>query len=448
VRYHDGRGRRPAHWQRRPLKLAVVLALIQVLGSMAAQRGQPEARPLDLLGYALLVIGPLAMELRLRWRVPALVGTMVATAAYFTLRYPHGPAFLAALFAVFGAVRAGHRVAVWVLTGLAYLTYVFAGRLVGGDLAQHFAQPGPARAVLVATWLAILLAVAETVRMQTAHFAEVGRTRTEQRRRQASEERLRIARELHDVLGHHLSLINVQASVGLHLMDERPEQARASLAAIKQASAEALREVRSVLAALRPDEESAPRAPTPGLADLPRLVADVTGAGLTVDVVTEGATRPLPAEVDRAALRLIQEALTNVRRHAGPGAAAVVTVTYGDDDLVVRIRDHGQGGPAGDGAGLTGMSERVAALRGDFAAGPHDDGGFEVYARLPAMAASGRSEAESAVKRPEPGSMAASGRSEAESAVKRPEPGSMAASGRSEAESAVKRPEPGSTVPS
>jgi signal transduction histidine kinase len=372
------------HWQRRPLKLPVVLALIQVLGSMAAQRGQPEARPLDMLGYALLVLGPLAMDFRLRWRVPALVVTMGAMAAYFTLRYPHGPAFLAALFAVVGAVRAGHRVAVWVLSGLAYLTYVFAGRLVGGDLAQ----PGLGRAVLVLTWLAIVLAVAETVRVQTAHFDEIGRTRTEQRRRQASEERLRIARELHDVLGHHLSLINVQASVGLHLMDERPEQARASLTAIKQASAEALREVRSVLAALRPDDESAPRAPAPGLADLPRLVADVTGAGLTVDVVTEGAARPLPAEVDRAALRLVQEALTNVRRHAGSGAAAVVTVTYGEDDLVLRIRDDGHGGPAGDGAGLTGMSERVAALRGEFAAGPHGEGGFEVYARLPATVSS------------------------------------------------------------
>ncbi len=392
------------HWQRRPLKLPLVLAVIQVLGSMAALRGQPAARPLDMLGYALLVIGPLAMELRLRWRVPALVVTMAVTTAYFALRYPHGPAFLAALFSVFGAVRAGHRVAVWVLTGLGYATYVFAGRLFDHGLAQ----PSLGRAVLVATWIAIILAVTESVRVRSAQFAEASRARTEQRRRQASEERLRIARELHDVLGHHLSLINVQAGVGLHLMDERPEQARVALAAIKQASAEALREVRSVLAALRPEDESAPRTPAPGLADLPRLVADVTGAGLPVEVVTEGEPRPLPAEVDRAALRVVQEALTNVRRHAGPGAAAVVTIAYRDDDVVVRVRDDGHsgdaadgyGGLAADGAGLTGMSERVAALRGDFAAGPGDDGGFEVYARLPA-AASGRSAAESAVKRPE-----------------------------------------------
>jgi len=407
--------------------LPAILALIQVLGSSAAGARQPEARLLDLLGYAFLLAGPLALTVRHRWRVPALVVTIGATTAYFTLGYPHGPGFLAALVAVFGAVRAGHRVLVWVLAAGAYATYAFAGRLVDGGLAQ----PSLGRAVLVATWIAVALAVAESVRVRSAHFAEVSRTRTEQRRRQASEERLRIARELHDVLGHHLSLINVQAGVGLHLMDERPEQARVALTAIKQASAEALREVRSVLAALRPEDESAPRAPAPGLADLPGLVADVTGAGLPVEVVTEGAARPLPAEVDRAALRVVQEALTNVRRHAGPAAAAVVTIAYRENDLVVRVRDDGRVRPGEadhDGAGLTGMAERIAALRGDFAAGPHSDGGFEVYARLPTPAASGRSEAESAVKRPEPDGTAASGRSEAESAVKRPEPDGTAVS--------------------
>src|SRR5262249_44519529 len=152
-----------------------------------------------------------------------------------------------------------------------------------------------------------------------------------------------------------LSLINVQAGVGLHLMDERPEQARAALTAIKQASAEALREVRSVLSALRPEEETAPRAPAPGLAALPQLVADVTAAGLAVRTGTEGTVRPLPAEVDRAALRVVQEALTNVRRHAGPGAAAVVTVAYREDDLVVSVCDDGAGGPMNmDGAGIPG----------------------------------------------------------------------------------------------
>jgi signal transduction histidine kinase len=366
--------------------LPAILALIQVLGSRAAEAGQPEARPLDLLGYVFLLAAPLAMVVRHRWRLPALVVTIAATTAYFTLGYPHGPGFLAALFSVFGAVRVGHRVVPWVLAVAAYATYVFAGRLFDSGLAQ----PGVGRAVLVGTWIVVVLSAAESARVRTAQMAEVSRTRTEQRRRQASEERLRIARELHDVLGHHLSLINVQAGVGLHLMDERPEQARAALTAIKQASAEALREVRSVLAALRPEDESAPRAPAPGLAHLPDLVADVTAAGLAVETVTEGESRPLPAEVDRAALRVVQEALTNVRRHAGPGAVAVVTIAYGENDLVVRVRDNGRGeldGPA-DGAGLTGMSERVAALRGDFSAGPRDEGGFEVYARLPTSAAS------------------------------------------------------------
>jgi signal transduction histidine kinase len=358
-----------------------ILALIQVLGTTGAAHREPAARPLDLLGYALLLAGPLALAVRRRWRVPAIVVAIVSAGAYFTLGYPEGPGFLAALYGAVSGVRAGHRVLVWVLGGAAYTSYVFLGRVLDG---VQLSRPALGHAVLVGTWLVVVLAVAESVRVRSAHFAEMARSRTEQRRRLASEERLRIARELHDVLGHHLSLINVQAGVGLHLMDERPEQARAALTAIKQASAEALREVRSVLSALRPADESAPRAPAPGLADLPGLLADVTGAGLPVELVVEGTARSLPAEVDRAALRVAQEALTNVRRHAGPGAAAVVTVIYGEDEVMLRVRDDGRGGVVtGDGAGIPGMRERVAALGGDFVAWPRPEGGFEVYARLP-----------------------------------------------------------------
>jgi signal transduction histidine kinase len=224
--------------------------------------------------------------------------------------------------------------------------------------------------------------------------AEQERAAEEQQRRQASDERLRIARELHDVLGHHLSLINVQAGVGLHLIDERPEQARAALSAIKQASSEALREVRSVLAALRPEAEAAPRAPAPGLADVPDLVA---GAGLPVDLTIEGTPEDLPPEVDRAAYRIVQEALTNVRRHAGPDATATLVVGYRPDRLDVQVSDDGIGVPvshdgavshdSADGAepgnGIAGMRERATALGGTLHAGPRDDGGFEVVARLP-----------------------------------------------------------------
>jgi signal transduction histidine kinase len=386
----------------------VFLALIQVLGSQtAAHRTGVE---LPLLGYALLLAGPLALLVRRRARPVSLVVAMGAATAYFTLGYPFGPGFLAALVAVIGALVAGYRVLTWVVVGAAYLTYALTGVFVSS--AVH---PSPGRLITVGAWLLGVVAVGEAIRVRTAHFAELMRARAERekavadqeharvehRRRQASEERLRIARELHDVLGHHLSLINVQAGVGLHLMDERPEQARAALSAIKEASAEALREVRSVLGALRPDDESPPRAPAPSLsgtqdpaqvAGLRALVAEVNAAGPKVKLEVSGTPHALPAGVDRAAYRVVQEALTNVRRHAGAGAVATVRLAYGDHELVAYIADDGSqrtagssadGPDSGGGTGIAGMRQRVEALDGEFRAGPRAEGGFEVYARFP-----------------------------------------------------------------
>ena len=210
--------------------------------------------------------------------------------------------------------------------------------------------------------------------------------REEESRRRASEERLRIARELHDALGHHISLINVQAGVALHLMDERPEQARTALSAIKQASKEALTELRSVLDVLRQVDEQAPRTPTPTLARLEELISQSVAAGLDVRAETQGEVRPLPFGVDVAAYRIVQEALTNVARHAGP-AAATVRIAYGERDVTVQVEDDGRGPPShgssGSGKGLLGMRERVATLGGELEAGPRPDGGFRVRARLP-----------------------------------------------------------------
>jgi signal transduction histidine kinase len=312
---------------------------------------------------------------------------------YYALGYPDGPAFLAALVALFGAVVAGHRAAARVVLAGAYLVYICIGWVVPGLPRVDWAH-----ALLVAVWLLVAYGFAEAVRVRAANVAEMARARAawqraqaereraraEQQRRRASEERLRIARELHDVLGHHLSLISVQAGVGLHLMDERPEQARAALVAIKQASAEALREVRSVLDAMRPQDESAPRSPAPGLSDVDDLLAGVRAAGFTVRYVSTGLERALPAEVDRAAYRIAQEALTNVRRHAGAGATAELRLDYGPDRLVVHVVDDGVGAthPA-DGNGIAGMRERAAALGGTLIARARPGGGFEVAADLP-----------------------------------------------------------------
>jgi signal transduction histidine kinase len=208
----------------------------------------------------------------------------------------------------------------------------------------------------------------------------------EEARRRTSDERLRIARELHDVVAHNISLINVQAGSALHLMDQQPERARAALSAIKDASKETLVELRSVLGVLRQVDEEAPRSPAPGLAHLDDVVARANSAGLPVQVEVEGAANGLPPGVDRAAYRIVQEALTNVTRHAGP-ARAMVRISYGERDLVVQVDDDGIGAPGNGvvspGNGILGMRERAAALGGEVQAGPRPDGGFRVRAWLP-----------------------------------------------------------------
>jgi signal transduction histidine kinase len=212
------------------------------------------------------------------------------------------------------------------------------------------------------------------------------RAREEEARRRAGEERLRIARELHDVLGHNISLISVQAGVALHLIDQRPEQARVALSVIRDASKDALRELRSVLDVLRQVHEAPPRSPSPGLASLSDLVARASEAGLQVHTEISGDLSGLPASVDLAAFRIIQEALTNVMRHAGQTSSSVC-VSCNERELMLRI-DNEVGGEAfhdeiGLGQGILGMKERATALGGVVEAGPRPDGGFRVFARLP-----------------------------------------------------------------
>jgi signal transduction histidine kinase len=379
-------------WEQRPwrgappVRLALFAGVIQVVGSSFAAHDQVAARSLDFRGYLLLLAGPAALLVRRRYRVPVVAATIAVTVAYLLLGYPYGPVFAAPVVAMIGALREGRRVPVWILTGAGYALCVGLGRLPGVNL--HYLRFAEAVAALLV--IGVVLLLGEAARVQSRYLQELSKTRAEQarvraeqQRRQASEERLRIARELHDVLGHHLSLINVQAGVGLHLMDEQPEQARTALLAIKQASAEALREVRSVLGVLRAEDEQAPRAPAPSLANLAAL-ADDAGAR----TVVEGQPRDLPAELDRAAYRIAQEALTNVRRHAGPSATATVTIGYRPDALTVRVEDDGPGGSPGldyesAGNGIAGMRARATALGGTLTAGPRPAGGFRVEARLP-----------------------------------------------------------------
>jgi signal transduction histidine kinase len=201
-------------------------------------------------------------------------------------------------------------------------------------------------------------------------------------------ERLRIARELHDVVAFSFATISVQAGVAVHVADERPDMAAEALRAIKAISGDASRELRAILGVLR-RTAGAVDAPSHGVAGLDALAATTTGAGLPTRVVVSGRPRSLPPAVDRAAYRIAQEALTNTLRHAGP-ASAVVTVRYEPDRLLIEVLDDGRGAerghaaPApGGGHGINGMRERALALGGELDAGSHPDGGFRVCASLP-----------------------------------------------------------------
>jgi signal transduction histidine kinase len=370
----------PATLPRPRFMLPLGVAAIQLVGTRFAGFGQPERLELDAIGVLLLLAGPAALVLRHRYPVPVLYVVLATTLSYFLLDYPRGPIFLALIVAFATAVMTGHRTAAVISLVVGYASFLWLGYLVGIEPA-----PGLPEAVGLGAWLLLLFAVAEIARSRRERAFEHARTQQEEARRRASEERLRIARELHDVLAHNISLINVQAGTALHLIDQRPEQARISLAAIKQASNEALSELRSVLDILRQGHEDLPRSPASRLGHIDELVAKTESAGTRVTTLIEGSPRPVPAPVDLAAFRIVQEALTNVTRHAGE-ARATIRINYGDRDLTVQIDDDGRGSsvdvPSG-GRGISGMRERATALSGDLEAGPLPGGGFRVRARLP-----------------------------------------------------------------
>jgi signal transduction histidine kinase len=215
--------------------------------------------------------------------------------------------------------------------------------------------------------------------------AELERAREELARRAVTEERLRIARELHDVVAHSMSIIAVQSGVGVHVLDSRPEEARKALVAVEATSRQALVEMRRLLGVLR--QEAEPRgslAPAPGLAEVEALAVEVARAGVRVEVRIEGTPTQLPAGLDLSAYRIVQEALTNVVRHAGP-ATARVAVRYAPGQVAVEVVDDGRGADdqGGGGHGIAGMRERAALYGGTLEAGPLPGGGFRVAASLP-----------------------------------------------------------------
>ncbi|MFC7528757.1 sensor histidine kinase [Actinoplanes sp. GCM10030250] len=385
---HD-RGRRP-EW---PPGAVIVATLFHMVGTHNMAEDGRVYGPMNCAVYAMLMIGPLALFWRRRSPLVVFAVAAVPSLIFATQAAPHFPYAAAPAIALFTVSRQGRLRAAAIAAAVGYACYLLVVVVLADPLGlPPGTRPTWGQAALAAIGLGGAVVLGAVSKVHSEHLAEIhkaraeqARAKKEQERRQASEERLRIARELHDVLGHHLSLINVQAGVGLHLMDNRPEQAREALTAIKSASAEALREVRSVLGALRTEGEAAPRQPALGLNRLDELTA---GAGIPVRTVVNGEPRELPAEVDRAAYRIVQEGLTNVRRHAsGPDPKAEVTVGYLPTALHLSLRNGGV--PPGEqdsepGSGITGMRARAEALGGRFEAGRLPGGGFLVSVLLPA----------------------------------------------------------------
>ncbi|MGW9171797.1 histidine kinase [Streptomyces decoyicus] len=379
----------PRGWPgtRLPWLSTLAAVVIVTAGTGFAAHKQPERVPVDSLARALLIAGTALLLFRHRYPRAVALGAAVATAVYLAAGYPFGPVFLTLALGVFGAIVAGHRTVAWCALGGVWASHVLVAHWLYRWLPPAHDGPAPwEQEFFVTAWAVAVVALSELVRVRREQLAKARAERAAAKRRRADEERLRIARELHDVLAHSISVINVQAGVGLALLDSDLEQARTALTTIKDASKEALGEVRQVLDTLRAPG-NAPRSPAPGLDRLPELTEQARSAGLAVEVTTEGTRAALPPGTDLAAFRIVQEALTNIVRHSGSRTARVL-LHYAPEALEIRVDDDGPAtsvtdGPTGGGNGLAGMRERAAALGGSVAAGPRPDGGFRVRARIP-----------------------------------------------------------------
>jgi signal transduction histidine kinase len=388
----------------REAAIVAVVAVVHLGLTTGAARNQPEAPlPLWPWGYALLAATALILPLRHRYPVATAAGVFALTLAYWSAGFPGGPVFLALIITLFGLVSRGHRRAAILMITAGYVSFPWLGYLFG-----QAEPPQPMFLVGLAAWLVALVSIAEALRYRRERAREVERSRLEAARRQAGEERLRIARDVHDTVAHAMSLITIQAGVALHRGGELPPETREALTVIRSTSREALTELRAILGVLRDAEgAAAPRTPTPGLSRLDELMTWAGQVGLDVRLNVADLPEELPGRVDTAAYRILQEALTNAARHAGrcrvsvdvgmtDGAVALAVV---DDGVGIPVAASVGGAPAGGaraggarlgavngrpgGNGIVGMRERAAALGGSLSAGPEPGGGWAVRARLP-----------------------------------------------------------------
>jgi signal transduction histidine kinase len=359
--------------------VALVVGIAQVGGTYAV--AVHRSNTIGAGGYALLAAGAVLLLARRRFPVAVLAGVYITTLWYAATPNPSGPTWDALIVALATAIYFGKR-----LAAISFVIAGYVGLLWGPVIFGDHRAPSAVFALSLAVGLGALIAASEGIRLSRQRTAALTRSREDEGLRRASEERLRIARDLHDVVAHSISVINVQANTALHLMDRQPERARLALSTINEVSRQALVELRSVLGVLRQVDEKAPRSPSPTLARLDDLVTGADAAGLQVQVNQEGEPVSLPPTVDLAAYRIVQEALTNAARHSD-GSTAVVLISYGEHDVVVQVDDDGtsSGTPQANrtGNGIVGMTERACALGGHLEAGVGPGGGFRVRASLP-----------------------------------------------------------------
>ena len=382
-------------WWRHPPARDAVLALAITAALLFGAYG--EAHPNNPTAYfngghhqpqtptpalLLVAVATLVLAWRHRWPV-AVLGVSVAAATIYTLLgYVNGAVLVAPMVALYTvAAQPGVRRAV--AYGLGTLAVLGSASIAVNPLGRF---GGGVEVLPFMVAVAVIAGIA--VANRRAYVASIQDRAEQDARRRIDEERLRIARELHDVVAHTMATINVQAGVAAHLLSSRPEAAAESLQAIKAASKEGLKELRAILNVLRQADDADPTQPTPGTAQLETLIAGARQAGLETTFTVTGEQVPLPAAVDLAAYRIVQESLTNAIRHAGPATAAV-SLGYHHDELRIEVTDTGRGQSVsaaagqGGGHGLAGMLERAAAVGGTVETGPGPGGGFRVAARLP-----------------------------------------------------------------
>lgn len=335
------------------------------------------ADAMAITGLALAIAGPLALLAARRFPGPTVAVVAVAAAldGWIAQSQPTPP-YIALTFAIVGAIVRGARLWAWISVGSIWVVTIVAGLMIGVELQ-------PTHVAASTLLILIVFGIGEVIRTRRDHFERYQQALSQRRHDEVQAERTRIARELHDVLAHSLSQINVQAGVGLHLMDAHPEKAKEALASIKDSSKSALDEVRSLLGVLRAGTgQDAPLVPEPDLARLPGLIDSVRTQGLDVTLDLDLDDAPKAAQL--AIYRIVQESLTNVIRHAG-AKRATVTIGADADAIVIEVADDGRGidALAEGGRGLLGMHERAELLGGTLATGRSSLGGALVTARIP-----------------------------------------------------------------